>query len=86
MRDLVSPKWIFLKAALFAIILVTASLLVLLETPMWRTAVLLTLIVWASARLYYFMFYVIQRYVDPSYRFSGVWSAIRYLVRGVARN
>lgn len=33
----------------------------------------------ASARLYYFMFYVIERYVDPSYRFSGLASALRYL-------
>ena len=82
MRDLTSAKWIVLKAALFAILLVAASFLVLLETPTWRTAVLLTLIVWTSARLYYFMFYVIHRYVDPSFRYSGVWSAIRYLVGG----
>jgi hypothetical protein len=26
------------------------------------------------------MFYVIERYIDPSYRFSGVLSALRYLL------
>lgn len=27
--------------------------------------------VWSFCRLYYFGFYVIERYIDPSYRFSG---------------
>jgi hypothetical protein len=47
---------------------------------------LLFLVVWASARLYYFMFYVIERYIDPSYRFTGIGSALRYmLVRSANR-
>jgi len=27
---------------------------------------------------YYFAFYVIQHYVDPAYRFSGLWSFVCY--------
>ena len=75
MRDLVNPRWMYLKAALLLTILASSCLLLFMEAPTWRAALLLALIVWASARLYYFMFYVIERYVDPSFRFSGIGSA-----------
>ena len=80
MRDLGNPKWMYLKAALLLAILFASCALVWLESPTWRTAVLLGLVAWSCARLYYFMFYVIERYIDPSYRFSGVTSALRYLL------
>jgi hypothetical protein len=54
----------------------------LLESPTLRTAVLLALAVWCFARFYYFCFYVIEHYVDPTYRFAGLWSFARYLVWG----
>ena len=78
MRDLVNPKWMVAKAALFLAVLASSCSLLLLEAPRWRTALLLTLVIWASARLYYFMFYVIERYIDPSYRFSGIGSALHF--------
>ena len=33
-------------------------------------------------RSYYFAFYVIERYMDPGYRFSGLGSFLLYIVRG----
>ncbi len=69
----------FLKAVLFLLILASCCALLLLEAPTWRAAGLLALIVWTSARLYYFLFYVIERYIDPSYRFSGLASALRHI-------
>ena len=76
----------YLKAALFLVLLLSSCALVLLEAVMWRTAGLLVVIVWASARLYYFAFYVIERYIDPAYRFSGVWSAMLFLIRRSAQD
>jgi hypothetical protein len=70
----------YLKAALLLTILVSCCLLLFMEAPTWRAALLLALLVWASARLYYFMFYVIERYVDPSFRFSGIGSVLRHLL------
>jgi len=35
--------------------------------------------IWSFCRVYYFAFYVIERYIDPSFRFSGLISALRYL-------
>jgi hypothetical protein len=42
---------------------------------------LLIIAVWAFCRFYYFAFYVIEHYVDPSYRYSGLASFARYLIR-----
>jgi len=36
--------------------------------------------VWAFCRFYYFAFYVIQHYVDPSYRFSSLLSFLHYVI------
>ena len=81
MGDLKNPKLIYLKAGLFLLIGLMSGGLLLLDHPQWRTVVLLVLTVWGFARLYYFMFYVIGHYVDPSYRFAGVASFLAFVVR-----
>ena len=54
-------------------------LLLILEQPGVRVVFLLALSIWCFCRCYYFAFYVIEHYVDPGYRFSGLWSFIAYL-------
>jgi len=81
MRDLQSHRWMWVKAALFVVIGVTASGLILIQLPDWRVALLLLLAIWAFCRAYYFAFYVIEKYIDPTFRFSGLFSALRYLFR-----
>lgn len=81
MGDLKSTRLIYLKGWLFLAILAVASGMVLFETRSWKIAALLALIVWSSARFYYFMFYVIENYVDAKFKFAGVGSFIRYLLR-----
>jgi len=76
-----NPKLIYLKAVLFLVIGLLSALILLLEHPHWKTAALLVLTVWAYARLYYFMFYVIEHYVEPNYRFAGIGSFVIYLLR-----
>ena len=79
MRDLTSRKLIYLKGLLFLCGGILAAAGLLLESPTVRTALLLALAVWCFARFYYFCFYVIEHYVDPAYRFAGLWSFARYL-------
>ena len=81
MRDLKDSKIIYLKGLLFAVMLVVSAALLLAQNRSWKTAFLLAILVWSSARLYYFMFYVIEKYTDPSFRFAGVFSFLRYLFR-----
>ena len=79
MTDLRNPSLIYLKGFLFMAIVVVGSVVLYLMSPSWQSAGLIALIIWASARAYYFMFYVIEKYVDSNYRFSGVLSFVRYL-------
>lgn len=79
MGDLKSAGWIYLKGFLFLGILILSVALILVESFSWKLCGLLCLAVWSSARLYYFMFYVIEKYVDPSYKFAGILSFVRYL-------
>ncbi len=72
----------WIKAALFLVIAAVSCALILVELPDWRVAALLALAIWASCRAYYFAFYVIEKYVDPSFRFSGLFSVVRYLLGG----
>ena len=81
MTDLKNPKWIWLKGWLFFAMGLTAGTLVLLESPSLRNALYLGVAIWAFCRFYYFTFYVIQHYVDPGYRFSGLWSFARYVAK-----
>lgn len=81
MRDLQSTKAMWLKAWLFLLIGLVAGGLLLIEHWSWRTALLLGLCVWGFCRFYYFAFYVIERWVDGKYRFSGLWDFLRYALR-----
>jgi len=79
MRDLKSHRWMWIKAALFLVIGVISCALIVVENPSLRVIALLLLAIWSFCRAYYFAFYVIEKYIDPSYRFSGLISALRHL-------
>lgn len=81
MKDLANPFLIKLKGILFLLIGILSALLLILEQPTLKVAVLLAICVWCFCRFYYFAFYVIEHYVDPGYRFSGLWSFARYLMQ-----
>ena len=81
MKDLTDARWIKFKGILFLLIGVVASVLLVLETPTLKVGLLLALVIWAFCRFYYFAFYVIERYVDPTFRFSGLGAAFCYLLK-----
>lgn len=81
MKDLSNPFWIELKGVLFLLIGIVAAVLIFLNNPKWQTAVLLALTIWSFCRFYYFAFYVIEKYVDSNYKFSGLISFAKYLLR-----
>jgi hypothetical protein len=81
MKDLTHPTWIKLKGLLFLLIGLSAAVLLWMETPTLKTAVLLAVALWGFCRAYYFAFYVIEHYVDPGYKFSGLGSFLVYLTR-----
>lgn len=79
--DLKSKRLIYLKAVLFGIIGLTAGAIIIIQAPMITTVVALLLCIWAFCRLYYFAFYVIEKYVDGDYRYAGLTSFVRYMLK-----
>jgi hypothetical protein len=78
--DLKSPWLIHAKGLLFVVLGVSAAALLFLEAPTLRTAALLAATVWAFCRFYYYLFYVLERYIGREERFSGVFDALRFLL------
>lgn len=72
MRDLQSTRAMWLKGWLFLLIGLLSAAMLLLDAWSWRRAGLLALCVWGFCRAYYFAFYVIERWVDPQFKFSGL--------------
>ena len=80
MKNLSNPFWIKFKGILFLIIGIVAVILLVVGDPRWQTGIFLFVAVWSFCRFYYFAFYVIEKYVDPNYKFSGLMSFVQYLL------
>jgi hypothetical protein len=81
MGDLKDPRLIYLKGFLFFLAGAMASAGIIFDQPSLRTIFLLFIAIFCFCRLYYFMFYVIEKYVDSTYRFAGLTSFLIYLLR-----
>jgi hypothetical protein len=81
MTDLKSPRLIYAKGLLFLLVGLLSAGVLLLQSPDWRVALLLTVAIWSFCRAYYFAFYVIEHYVDRAHRFSGLGAFAAYLWR-----
>jgi hypothetical protein len=80
MKELTNARWIKVKGLLFLALGISAAAVLLVEHPDLKTAILLGIAIWCFCRFYYFAFYVIEHYVDPGFRFSGLWAFGRYLM------
>ena len=85
MKDITDPRWIKVKGILFLAVGMLSAALLIYEHPEIRVGLLLAISVWCFCRFYYFAFYVIQHYVDSSYRFSGLWSFFRSMTKGTQK-
>jgi len=78
--DLKSPWLLHLKGALFLFLGLFAATLLLIQVPSLRIAVLLGICVWSFCRFYYYLFYVLDRYLGREKRFAGVLDAVGHLL------
>lgn len=74
-----SRALLYLKGGLFLLLTLLAGGALLIRDPSWEVALLAGLMAWAAARSYYFAFYVVEHYVDASYRYAGLWDLLRHL-------
>jgi hypothetical protein len=80
MADIKNPRLLYAKGALFVLGGIMATGLILAECPTVKVALLLGIAIWCFARAYYFAFYVVEHYVDPSYKFAGLWAFTCYVL------
>jgi hypothetical protein len=71
----VFESWLFLAIGL------TSCALIFAASPALQTLFLLGLVIWSFCRAYYFAFYVIEHYVDPTFKFSGLSSLLRHALK-----
>ena len=81
MGDLKNHQVIVVKGVLFLLLGCLATTVFLLRSPAITDTFLHCVAIWAFCRFYYFTFYVIEKYVDSNYRFSGLWAFLRYILR-----
>jgi uncharacterized RDD family membrane protein YckC len=81
MSDLTNPRLMYFKAILLLVIGGMSGFLLWLQSPSFMTILLVLLVAWSFARAYYFAFYVIQKYIDPSYRFAGLIDFAQYCIK-----
>ena len=80
--DIKTPWVIHAKGALFVLLGILAAVLLFAEVPTIKTAVLICITVWAFCRFYYYLFYVIDRYLGRDKPFSGLFDVVKFLLRG----
>ena len=81
MGDLKSSRLIVLKGFLFLFAGVVAAATLLGENFSARNALLLLIAIWCFCRFYYFAFYVVEKYVDPTFKFSSLWAVGMYFLK-----
>ncbi len=79
LKDDLPKPWILIKAILFLVILALCTFIILTTNDLFAETVAVAILMWSSARLYYFCFYVIHTYLDPTFKFTGIVSALRWI-------
>ncbi len=80
-NDYSNNKLIILKGWIFLLIAVLSLVLLVLKDPSLATIAILVIVIWSFARFYYFMFYVVQNYIDRNYKYTGPVSFIKFLFK-----
>lgn len=81
MADIKSKRLIVLKGLLFMLVAAASGAALIANSPSFTVAALVLILIWASARSYYFLFYVLEKYVNPDLRYSGLVDLIRHRYR-----
>jgi len=81
LSDLKSKKLIHLKGWLFLMLGFISAATLIAECYNYKVVLMLAICVWSFCRFYYYAFYVIEKYVDPGYKFSGLISCVQYIIK-----
>lgn len=79
-EDIKSAWLIHLKGFLFLLLGLIAGVYLWLESPTLRTVLMLSICVWGFCRFYYYLFYVLERYLGREKKFSGIFDALQHVL------
>lgn len=79
--DIKNHRLLYAKGGLMLLVGLLASALLLADHADLKTTLLLAIAVWGFCRAYYFAFYVIEHYIDPSFKFAGLLSFLRHALQ-----
>ena len=77
MPDIKSKNLIVIKGLLFITIVIASTIGIIFYCPRPAVIGLLIILIWSSARSYYFLFYVLEKYVDPNLKYTGLIDLIK---------
>jgi len=70
---------------MFAVIVLMTGVGIVFYEDLWHELGLLLICLWAACRFYYFLFYVLERYVGVEGRYAGIMDLIGRLWRSRRR-
>ena len=79
MTDIKSKRVIVVKGFLFILISALSAITIVCYCPRIEVIILVFLLMWASARSYYFVFYVLEKYVDPKMKYTGIVDLVKHI-------
>ncbi len=82
MTDIQDPRLLWGKAVLFVFlgVISAACAYTVGSQSLGQFILFWGLSVWGCCRAYYFAFYAIEKYVDPSFKYAGILSMFEYLL------
>jgi hypothetical protein len=80
-RDIKSKWLLHAKGLLFLILGLLAAGMLLYESQNIRTFLLILLMVWAFCRFYYYLFYVLEKYIGRDRKYSGILDAVKFIIK-----
>jgi hypothetical protein len=80
-RDIQSKRLLHLKGFLFLLLGLLAAGTLLFESQNFRTLLLLLITIWAFCRFYYYLFYVLEKYIGRDQKYAGVLDALKFALK-----
>jgi hypothetical protein len=80
-RDIQSKRLLHMKGYLFLLLGLMAAGILIFQSPNIRTLLLLLIAIWSFCRFYYYLFYVLERYIGRDQKYAGILDALSYALR-----
>ena len=79
--DIKDKKLLHAKGFLFLLLGLMSAAVIIIESQNIRTVLLLITAIWAFCRFYYYLFYVLEKYIGRDQKYAGILDALKYLLR-----